>query len=100
MVIGDSRRDKSEALLRSLGRFVHRLNGLFLTGVDVGMTARDIKIIGLETPFVVPEVGGGLGDSGTATAFGMLSMAARSCKGGTSPCRVWVLWAKKLSRSL
>jgi len=32
VIIGDPRGDKSEARLRALARFIHRLNGLFITG--------------------------------------------------------------------
>src|SRR2546430_10331011 len=32
VVLGDPRTDRTEALFRSLGRFVHRLGGLYVTG--------------------------------------------------------------------
>src|SRR5579864_8628186 len=35
VVIGDPKRDKTEGMFRVLGRFMHRLGGLFLAGPDV-----------------------------------------------------------------
>lgn len=80
VVIGDAKRDKTEALLRSLGRFVQRLNGLFLTGSDVGTTVQDMEIMRQESPYVVTvsEESGGPGDSAPATAFGVVQ-AMRAC---------------------
>jgi leucine dehydrogenase len=80
VVIGDPKRDKTEAKLRTLGRFINRLNGLFLTGVDVGTTAEDMLVIRQETPYVVtvPEAWGGPGDSSQATAYGVVQ-GIRAC---------------------
>ncbi len=80
VVIGDPKRDKTEARLRALGRFIHRLNGLFLTGVDVGTTPDDMLVMRQETPYVVtvPEAWGGPGDSSQATAFGVVQ-GIRAC---------------------
>src|SRR6059058_3153077 len=36
VVIGDPKTERSEALFRSLGRFIHRLDGAYITGEDVG----------------------------------------------------------------
>src|SRR5690242_6032035 len=36
VIIGDPRRDKSEALLRAYGRFVQSLGGRYITACDVG----------------------------------------------------------------
>lgn len=55
VVIGDPKRDKSEALLRALGRSIQRLHGLFLTGTDVGTTLQDMDIMRQESPYVVAE---------------------------------------------
>jgi leucine dehydrogenase len=82
VVIGDPKRDKTEARLRTLGRFINRLNGLFITGVDVGTTPEDMLVIRQETPFVVtvPEAWGGPGDSSQATAFGVVQGIRASLK--------------------
>ena len=73
VVIGDPKRDKNEALLRALARFIHRLNGLYLVGPDVGTTLEDMEIMRIESPYIVtlPESWGGPGDSAPATAFGV-----------------------------
>lgn len=79
VVIGDPHHEKSEALLRALGRCVDRLGGLFRTGVDVGMTSKDMLIMSQETPYIVKEATGSrLGDSGTATALGVIE-GMRAC---------------------
>ncbi len=63
-----------------LGRFINRLNGLFLTGVDVGTTPEDMLVIRQETPYVVtvPEAWGGPSDGSQATAFGVVQ-SIRAC---------------------
>ncbi len=80
VIIGDAKRDKSEAKLRSLGRFIHRLNGLFITGVDVGTNLDDMVVMRQETPYVVtlPASWGGPGDSSLETAYGVVQ-GMRAC---------------------
>jgi len=72
-VIIGSRKDKSEALLRRYGQFVDSLNGKYLTAEDVGMTAKDMEYIGMETDFVtgLPEHMGGSGEPSIVTAYGV-----------------------------
>ena len=53
VVIGDPRKDKTEGVLRALGRFINRLGGLYLTGVDVGTTVEDMEVMRMESPYVV-----------------------------------------------
>src|SRR5260370_4183319 len=50
VVIGDPKHDKTEVRLRALGRFINRLNSLFLTGVDVGTTPENMLVIPQEPP--------------------------------------------------
>ena len=71
VVIGDSKRDKSEALLRNLGRFIQRLNGQFFAGADVGTTIHDMDILAQESSYVVP-VSEKSGSSSPATALGVV----------------------------
>jgi len=52
VVLGDPKREKSEALFRTLGRFIERLGGLYIAGEDVGTTAQDLALVGLETRHV------------------------------------------------
>ncbi len=80
VLIGDPKHDKTEVRLRALGRFINRLNGLFLTGVDVGTTPEDMLVIRQETPYVVtvPEAWGGPSDGSQATAYGVVQ-GIRAC---------------------
>jgi leucine dehydrogenase len=80
VILGDPAREKHEGMLRVLGRFIQRLGGLFLTGVDVGTTIADMDVIRAETPHVVTvsEALGGPGDTSPATAYGVFQ-AIRAC---------------------
>ena len=73
VIIGDPKRDKTEALLRAHGRFVDSLGGRYITAEDVGITVADIEYVYMETPFVtgVASAPGGSGDPSPATAFGV-----------------------------
>lgn len=73
VIIGDSRRQKTEALMRSFGRFVKNLNGEFIAGEDVGTTVRDMEYIRMETQHVtgVPESLGGAGNPAPYSAKGV-----------------------------
>jgi leucine dehydrogenase len=81
VVLGDPRTDKSEALFRTLGRFIDRLGGAYITGEDVGTTLRDMEYIRMETPYVVtlPRELGGAGDISPATAHGTLQGMRATC---------------------
>jgi leucine dehydrogenase len=85
VIIGDPKREKSEALLRAFGRFVDQLGGEYITGEDVGTTLADMEIIFSETNHIVtlPTHCGGAGDIAPATALG--------CVAATKACakRVW-----------
>ncbi|HSS75175.1 MAG TPA: Glu/Leu/Phe/Val dehydrogenase dimerization domain-containing protein [Thermoanaerobaculia bacterium] len=74
VIVGDPKKDKSEALLRAFGRYVESLNGLYITAEDVGTDIEDMEVIQHETRWVTgvsPEQGGG-GDPSPVTAFGVL----------------------------
>ena len=73
VIIGDSRKDKSEALLRRFGKFVNSLGGKYITAEDVGMSSRDMEYIHMETKHVsgLPESMGGGGDPSPVTAYGV-----------------------------
>src|SRR4051812_42874298 len=74
VIIGDPKKEKSEALLRAFGRYVESLNGLYITAEDVGTDLDDMEVIQHETRWVTgvsPEHGGG-GDPSPVTAFGVL----------------------------
>ena len=80
VVIADSHTQKTEALLRSFGRFVDTLGGRYLTTTDVGSTGRDLEYIRQETPHVVglPASAGGSGDTSTMTGLGIY-MGMKAC---------------------
>jgi leucine dehydrogenase len=80
VVMADAATEKTEALLRCLGRFLQRLHGLFLAGTDVGTTISDMELLAQECSFIVPtsEARGGSGDSGPATALGVIQ-GMRAC---------------------
>ncbi|HEY4331989.1 MAG TPA: Glu/Leu/Phe/Val dehydrogenase dimerization domain-containing protein, partial [Ilumatobacteraceae bacterium] len=80
VIMGDPKRDKSEALLRAMGRFIDQLNGEYITGEDVGINLDDMEMIHTETDHVVtlPVHAGGAGDISPATALGSV-LATRAC---------------------
>lgn len=73
VIIGDPRKDKSEALFRAFGRFVQTLGGRYITAEDVGTTVEDMDYVHMETDFVtgVSAAFGSSGDPSPATAFGV-----------------------------
>jgi leucine dehydrogenase len=80
VIIGDSRTQKTEALMRSWGRFVDTLGGRYLTTTDVGTTGRDLEFIHQETEHVVGlDVSlGGSGDTSIMTGLGIY-MGMKAC---------------------
>src|SRR5690625_2158518 len=71
VIIGDPRKDKSEALFRAFGRYVNSLNGRYITAEDVGTTEQDMDYINMETNFVTGTSNGGVGDPSPVTALGI-----------------------------
>jgi len=71
VVIGDPRRDKTPALLTSLGRFVDGLGGRYIVAEDVGTSVPDMEIVRQVTAHVAGTAGGGSGDPSPATAWGV-----------------------------
>ena len=80
VIIGDSRTDKTEGLLRAWGRFVDTLGGRYLTTTDVGTTGRDLESVRQETQHVVglDTTLGGSGDTSIMTGLGIY-MGMRAC---------------------
>jgi leucine dehydrogenase len=72
VIIGDPRKDKSEALFRALGKFIDTLGGRYITAEDVGIDVNDMEFIFQETNNVVGvhQVHGGSGDPSPFTAYG------------------------------
>ena len=73
VIIGDSKKDKTEALMRRFGAFVDSLGGKYITAEDVGMSTKDMEYVRMETEHVtgVPESLGGSGDPSPVTAYGV-----------------------------
>ncbi len=82
VIIGDSRKDKTEALLRKFGRFIKNMNGEFITAEDVGTNPKDMEYIRMETQYVtgVPESIGGSGDPSPISALGVFMGIKASVK--------------------
>jgi len=71
VIIGDPRKDKSEALFRAMGRFVGSLGGRYSVAEDVGISVPDVEIMAKETAHVAGTRAGGVGDPSPATAYGV-----------------------------
>jgi leucine dehydrogenase len=78
VVIGNARTDKTEALLRALGRYVDTLGGRYIIAEDAGTSVEDMRVIGQVTRHVVGiadkvtgEGGMRSGDPSPATAYGV-----------------------------
>jgi leucine dehydrogenase len=85
VIIGDPKTDKTEGLLRAMGRFIDQLGGEYITGEDVGITLDDMETVHTETNHVVtlPVHAGGAGDISPATALSSV-LATKACA-----LRVW-----------
>jgi leucine dehydrogenase len=82
VIIGDPQTQKTEALLRAVGRFIQSLQGEYQTGEDVGITLDDLEVIHGECDYVVtlPEHAGGAGPIGPATAVGVIEAMKACCE--------------------
>jgi len=70
IIIGDSHKDKSPALLRALGKSIELLDGRYLTGEDVGTSVEDMDSIAETTSYVVGRSTGS-GNPAPFTAMGL-----------------------------
>ncbi len=77
VIIGDPRKDKSEALLRAMGRFLNELHGDYVAAEDSGTCVADLIVMAKETPYITGihqkrTLGGELrsGDPSPSTALG------------------------------
>ncbi len=73
VIIGNSKKDKTEKLFRSFGRFVEGLGGRYITAEDVGTNINDMENVKIETSYVtgISKSLGGSGDPSPVTAFGV-----------------------------
>ena len=84
LIMADPRRDKTEAMFRSFGRFVDSLGGRYITTEDVGASAADLEWVSQETRHVVglPKAAGGSGNPAGVTGYGVYQ-AMRACAKAT-----------------
>ena len=79
LILGNSRTDKTEALMRRFGRFIKNLNGSFITTEDLGTSSRDMEYIRMETEHVIGGDESSAGsDPSAITAKGVL-MGIKAC---------------------
>lgn len=73
VIIGDSRKHKTDEMMRAFGRFVDSLSGRYITAEDVGINTHDISMVAKETSHVtgIPVEMGGSGDPSPVTAYGV-----------------------------
>ena len=73
VIIGDPKKDKSEALFRAYGRFLESLNGRYISAEDVNINVHDVDHIYTETNYVcgVDKAHGGSGNPAPYTALGV-----------------------------
>ncbi|WAH39044.1 Leu/Phe/Val dehydrogenase [Alicyclobacillus dauci] len=73
VIMGNPKTDKSEALFRSLGRYIQSLNGRYITAEDVGTNVHDMDMIHTETDYVtgISQAYGSSGNPSPMTAFGV-----------------------------
>jgi leucine dehydrogenase len=73
VMIGDSKKIKSEALYLGMGRLVDSLGGLYTTAEDVNTTIGDLEIVRRATKYVsgLSRDSGGSGNPSPYTAYGV-----------------------------
>ena len=81
VIIGDSKRIKTEELLRAYGRFVETLGGRYITAEDVGTALEDMDVVRRESRWVTgcSHTYGGSGDPSPVTAYGVLNGIKACC---------------------
>lgn len=74
VIIGDPKTMKSEALFRSVGRFIESLDGLYITAEDMNIGIADLEIVRQETRWVtgLSRESGSSGNPSPYTAHGCL----------------------------
>lgn len=74
--------EKSEEMMRALGRFIDGFNGRYFIGEDVGTTVDDMNYIYQETPYVLGSSlkVGASGDPSVGTALGTYVSMKAACE--------------------
>ncbi len=75
IIWGDSRTQKTPALMQAMGGFIQRLGGRYIVGEDIGTNPDDMKVLRSRTQYVtcLRAEDGGYGDPAPITALGVLS---------------------------
>lgn len=88
VIIGDQRKDKTEPLMRAMGRFVDSLGGTYITAEDVGIGIQELEWLQKETSHVtgLSRQSGSSGNPSPFTARGVIRglFACTEEKFGTS----------------
>ncbi len=73
IIIGDPKKEKSEKLFRTFGKYVDGLGGRYITAEDVGTNVSDMEYVRMETKYVagISKALGGSGDPSPVTAYGI-----------------------------
>ena len=73
VIIGDSRKEKTDELMMAFGTYVDSLGGRYITAEDVGMTTHDMEMVKRSTDYVtgISEENGGSGNPSPVTAYGV-----------------------------
>lgn len=73
VIIGDAATQKTPALMKRFGEFVHSLGGRYITAEDVGMATSDMDLVRTVTPYVtgISQELGGAGNPSPITAYGV-----------------------------
>lgn len=82
VIIGDPKKQRTEALFRAYGRYIAGMGGRYITAEDVGTDVRNMEWVRMETSHVtgISRALGGSGDPSPVTALGVFSGMQASAK--------------------
>lgn len=82
VIIGNPKKDKTEALFRAFGRYVESLNGRYITSADVGTGSDDLDFVFQETDHLVGNASSAntSGDPSPVTSYGIYMGMKASAK--------------------
>ena len=78
VIVGDAATQKTPEMLKRFGKFVQTLKGRFQTGTDMNINLNDIDYMAQGSDYI-DGLRGGLGDTATPTAFGVLLAMKELC---------------------
>ena len=73
VIIGNSRKDKTDELFEAFGRAVNQLGGTYIAAEDVGTSVKDLEMARRMTPYIAGIREGNCGDPSPATAWGVFN---------------------------